>query len=252
MNDGRVRRGMIVFGPDGERLGRVLFAGDEAFVLERGLLAPECYLARYDELRDAREGALTLAAPAEALPRWEPGGEALYPREDSYYRGEPREDVERAPYQTEAPPRGAEAPAPYAHPEAWRGDTREEEIRLPLLSEELVPERHIREAGRVRIHKTVKTEHRAIIVPVRREEVRVERVPAGAPLPEALDGAAEIFTVPVFEEEIEIRRRPVLREEIRVIKAIRREERELSAEVRREELEVDGPTTYDGEGAPRS
>jgi uncharacterized protein (TIGR02271 family) len=245
MNGDRVKRGVSVFGPDGERLGRVLLAGDEAFVLERGRFAPECYLARYDQLREER-GELMLVAPLDALPRWEPDGpDDFYPREDSFYAEEPPEADERRLYQAETPRRDIDTAAPHAP---------REELRLPLVAEELVAEKRFREVGRVRIHKTVKTEHRAIVVPVRREEIRIERVSVGAPPPREAEGEVEVFVVPVFEEEIEIRKRPVLKEEIRVIKTVRREERELSGEVRREDVEVDGLAAYGSEvdGDPRA
>ena len=78
-----------------------------------------------------------------------------------------------------------------------------------------------RETGRVRIHKSVRTEERHITVPVRREEVVVEHL-AASPIrgAETLDEDFEEGTidVTVHEEEVHVSTRPVIREELRVRK----------------------------------
>jgi len=84
------------------------------------------------------------------------------------------------------------------------------------------------------------TENREVAVPVTREEVRVERVPVEGNRP-AGDAAFQEGTVSVSvsmrEEEVEIRKRPMVKEEVRVSRSRRHEERR--AEVRREEARID-------------
>ncbi len=86
----------------------------------------------------------------------------------------------------------------------------EEELRVPLAEEELVAEKRTRQAGEVRIRKDVVTERREIPVEVTREEVHVERTPVEGG--EARGGEARFeggtISVPVHEEEVEIRKRP--------------------------------------------
>jgi uncharacterized protein (TIGR02271 family) len=87
----------------------------------------------------------------------------------------------------------------------------------------------------------VQTERKQISVPVTREEVHVERVPAGAR--EVRPGEATFqegeISVPVREEEVEIRKRPVVREEVRVSKTARQEQRVASGEVRKETADIE-------------
>jgi len=83
------------------------------------------------------------------------------------------------------------------------------------------------------------TEHKEFTVPVTREEVRVERV-AAPPGTEPGPGAFQesTVTVPIVEEEVEIHKRPVVREEIRVTKTPHEEKERVSADVRKEKAEV--------------
>ena len=64
------------------------------------------------------------------------------------------------------------------HGAAHRGIDRDE-IRIPLLREEIGIEKVARESGHVRIHKTVHTEEKHFSVPVTREEVVIEHVAVG-------------------------------------------------------------------------
>lgn len=114
--------------------------------------------------------------------------------------------------------------------------------RIPLIEEELDVTKVQRQAGEVKIHKTVTEERRDVSVPVVREEVHVERVPASA---DAVSGQAEAsfreetVSVPVMEEDIEVRKRPVVREEVKVWKERHVEQRAASETVRREDVDVD-------------
>ena len=117
-----------------------------------------------------------------------------------------------------------------------------EEVRVPVAEEELGAERRQREAGAVKVHKEVTTEHRQIGVPVTREEVHVERVPVQGG--EARGGEARFekgdVRVPVREEEVEIRKRPVVKEEVRLRKDRVTEQRAAEADLRKERVDVEG------------
>jgi len=79
-----------------------------------------------------------------------------------------------------------------------------------------------------------------VTVPVTREEVHVERVPAGRGASDQEAGFAEQdVSVPAMEEEVVVSKRPVVREEVRISKRSRQEERPVSANVRREEVEIE-------------
>jgi uncharacterized protein (TIGR02271 family) len=176
----------------------------------------------------------------------------------TYYRGE---EVERAekPGPSDAAVDGA-PPIPtgagdvggreqdlgsLAGPGVPEGD--EEEVRVRRSEEELRVETREREAGAVRVRKRVRTDRERIVVPKKRVEVTVERVP----VVEGEAGGSEIgedeIVVPIIEEEVIIEKRPVVREELRIRKEVVEDTEVVEEDVRREEIEVDDQTErHDG------
>jgi len=100
-----------------------------------------------------------------------------------------------------------------------------------------------REAGRVRLKKYVVEDEVTQTVPVRREEVRVEREPiTDANVDDATDGPAiseEEHEVVLHEEEPVAEKRNVPKERVRLDKEAHTEERQVSETVRKEEIDVD-------------
>ena len=103
-----------------------------------------------------------------------------------------------------------------------------------------------RERGRARLRKYVVTEEVQKTVPVRREEVRVEREPiTDANAGQALDGpeiSEEEHEVVLHEEEPVVEKRAVPKERVRLGKEEVVEEQTVSEEVRKERIEADGDT----------
>jgi uncharacterized protein (TIGR02271 family) len=100
-----------------------------------------------------------------------------------------------------------------------------------------------REAGRVRLRKVVVEDEVSQTVPIKREEVRVEREPVtDANVDDAMDGpeiSEEEHEVVLHEEEPVAEKRAVPKERVRLDKDTHTEERQVSDTVRREEIEVD-------------
>ena len=100
-----------------------------------------------------------------------------------------------------------------------------------------------RESGRARLRKYVVEDEVTQTVPVRREEVRVEREPiTDANVGAAMDGPAiseEEHEVVLREEEPVVEKRAVPKERVRLDTESRTEEREISETVRREEVDID-------------
>jgi uncharacterized protein (TIGR02271 family) len=101
-----------------------------------------------------------------------------------------------------------------------------------------------RERGRVRLRKYVVTDEVQQTVPVRREEVRVEREPiTDANVDQALDGpeiSEEEHEVVLHEEEVVTEKRAVPKERVRLSKDTVVEEETVTDEVRKEQIEVEG------------
>jgi uncharacterized protein (TIGR02271 family) len=100
-----------------------------------------------------------------------------------------------------------------------------------------------REAGRARLRKYVVTEDVEQTVPVRREEVRVEREPITDANVDAATSGPEIseeeHEVVLHEEEPVVEKRTVPKERVRLDKDVEFDEQTVSEEVRREEVDVD-------------
>jgi uncharacterized protein (TIGR02271 family) len=113
----------------------------------------------------------------------------------------------------------------------------EEELRVGTAKQEV---------GRARLRKYVVTEQVQTTVPVRREEVRIEREPISEANREQAMSGAEIteseHEVVLHEEEPVVEKRTVPKERVRLEKDTVTEEREVSEEVRKERIE-----TEDGE-----
>ncbi len=102
-----------------------------------------------------------------------------------------------------------------------------------------------RETGRVRLRKYVVTEQVQKTVPVRREEVRLEREPiTDANRDQATSGAditEDEHEVVLHEEEPVVEKRVVPKERVSLGKETITDEHEVSEEVRKERIDTDGP-----------
>ena len=121
-------------------------------------------------------------------------------------------------------------------PETDQAMTRsEEELRVGTTQ---------RETGRARLRKYVTTDQVTQTVPVRREEVRVEREPiTDANVDEAMDGPAiseEEREVTLHAEEPVVEKRAVAKERVRLDKDVVIDEQTVSDEVRQEHIDVEG------------
>jgi len=133
--------------------------------------------------------------------------------------------------------------------------TDRDEVRVPVMEEELVAGKRQTEQGRVRLHKDVIEEQKTIDVPVTREEVHVERVPvSGTYDANTTDAFQEKdIDVPVMGEEVIAEKRAHVAEEVRLRKDTITDNQQVSDTVRRERVVVDGdavdePTTSDRRG----
>jgi uncharacterized protein (TIGR02271 family) len=236
---------MAVTSTKGERLGNVIRTGAETFVVEKGVFFPKDYELRYDHITalsgdqlsyslsdvDTRLGTVAESARVSTAPA-----------------------VARA---ATAPP-----PAPPARA-APIGTAPGEEVRIPLMEEEIGIAKVARETGHVRIKKTVKTEEKHFNVPVTREDVVIERVSAsGNEVASELAFQEQTLDLPLHEEEIEVSKRTRVREQIVVHPVVQAVEKEASASLRHEEAEIEDTrgrgtlrtesTTRPGYGAPGS
>jgi uncharacterized protein (TIGR02271 family) len=124
-----------------------------------------------------------------------------------------------------------------------RGDDLEDEdeLRIQRSEEELRVGTREREAGVINVRKRMRTDRERVEVPVRHEEVHVDRVPINSETSGAQIGEDEV-RVPITEEEVVVEKRPVAKEEVRIRKDVVEDTEVVEEDVRREEVEVEDAT----------
>jgi uncharacterized protein (TIGR02271 family) len=109
-------------------------------------------------------------------------------------------------------------------------EAREEELR--------VRKRPVK-TGAAEVRKEVRTEHRSVDVPVRKEELVIERHSVGRHEAAGPVGDTERVRVPLSEEQVEVEKTPVVREKLTVGKRTREETEHVGATLKKEDIKVD-------------
>jgi uncharacterized protein (TIGR02271 family) len=119
---------------------------------------------------------------------------------------------------------------------------------VELKEEELRVNKRPVKKGEVEVRKEVVTEQRQITVPVEREEVVIERKPAGRRAA-AGDLKAEEIRIPVSEEEVEVRKETKVKEDVKVGKRKVTDTKTVGGTVKHEELRVEETGNVNVRGA---
>lgn len=151
--------------------------------------------------------------------------------------------LSRGASKTHLPTGGAATsrPARRAAPLARSGGSREG-VEVTTAREELRVDKHALPRERIRVTKEVVTEEVTVTVPVRREELRIERIPITddepAPGTVELGAASPDYEITLMHEVPIVDKHVVARERVRVSKDVVTEQRSISAELRREQVDV--------------
>jgi uncharacterized protein (TIGR02271 family) len=117
------------------------------------------------------------------------------------------------------------------------------ERKLELREEELIARKELRELGEVRVRKEVEEVPGRLEVDALREEVEVEHVPVGKVVNERVEPWEEDgdLIVPVYEEQVVMVKRLVLREQLRIRRVSSTERQLFEDTLRRERVVVEDP-----------
>jgi uncharacterized protein (TIGR02271 family) len=114
------------------------------------------------------------------------------------------------------------------------------ERRIQLRGEMLRTVKERIGKGEIRLRKEIITEHQTLNVPVTREEVIVEQVPASGARPVSGNiGDQGEVRIPVSEERVHVTKEPVVTGEVRVQKRAVQDTQQVSDDVRHEEVRVE-------------
>jgi len=115
------------------------------------------------------------------------------------------------------------------------GDTE----KIQLREEELHVTKQPVQVGEVQVRKEVHTDQRTIQVPVKREEIVVERHAASGRAAAGEIGQNEEIRIPVREEQVQVDKEAVVKEEVTVGKRQVQDTKEVAGTVRKEEVRVE-------------
>jgi uncharacterized protein (TIGR02271 family) len=214
----------------------------------KGMVQAAPSLGRGEELTPGLEERVRRHYGLQAL-RGAEGSRGGY---GAYYRGDAELAEERGPSGapgTPAPPIPSVAGdvggreqdrGGLTEPDILEGD--KEELRVTRSEEELKVGTREREAGSVRVRKRVRTDRERIVVPKKRVEVTVERVPVVEGEAAGSEIGEDEIVVPITEEEVIVEKRPVVKEELRIRKEVVEDTEVVEEDVRREEIDVDDQT----------
>src|SRR5215208_5009181 len=228
--------GAEVFGADGDKVGTVAAVDPGYLVVEKGFFFPTDYyipmsaVASYDN----DQVYLNVAKDAALQSGWD-----AQPTDLETARYDTAYDTTTATTDTLI---GTETDRLAAARVAT-----DEEIRIPVMEEELTATVRPQEAGAVRIEKDVVSEQRTLDVPVTEERVRVERRVVDRPVTAADADAFEetIIEVPLRRETVDVQKQARVAEEVVVTKEATQRTERVADTVRREEVVVDEDATVD-------
>jgi len=223
-----------LYSSDDEKIGRILEVNPQFLVVERG-----GFLSGKSEYFISRE-----YVASESGDRWMLSvGKDELDIIGSTERPEMRSDTSTMDADTSSAGFQQQdyTPEPVRDTSSFEGDTQ----TIRVHEEELQAQKVAREAGQVTITKDVVEETKTIEVPVTREEVRVERRAAsdstsGDVSADAFSG--DTFTVPVMEEDVEVRKVARVVEEIDISKVQTQGTETVSDTVRKERVDINDDT----------
>jgi uncharacterized protein (TIGR02271 family) len=219
-----IKGSMIAYNESGEKLGKVTTLFEDSFNIEKGLFFPRDFSVSYDDVTEVHDNDMIVTLHSEEMKV-----RATAPLQG----GEPRE------YGHEASLAGTPSAGFGLIDELNRGG----EIEIPLREEELRVQKTEQQRSEVHLKKIVHTEDRTVTIPVKSEELVIERTgPAVSGEGTGLDEMAfkeEDLTIPLMEEHVEVLTSQHIRETVHVKKEPHMENQEVKGQVRIEDVEVE-------------
>src|ERR671912_821645 len=196
----QINIGDDVYGSDGDKVGTVAEVQSSYIVVEKGFFFPTDYYIPTSAIASAGDGQVNLNVAKDAALNsgWDtvPDTGTVLTDVDVTATGGTRATgrAEVGAYEVAA----------------------EDELRIPVMEEELTATVREQEAGAVRIEKDVVTEQRTLEVPVTEERVRVERRVVDRPVSAADADAFEetVIEVPLRTETVDVQKQARVAEEV--------------------------------------
>jgi uncharacterized protein (TIGR02271 family) len=237
----QINVGDDVYGSDGDKVGTVAEVQSSYIVVEKGFFFPTDYYIPTSAIASASGGQVSLNTTRDAALN---SGWDTVPDTGTVLTDVDTSTIARGSGSSQAEVDAYEVAA-------------EDELRIPVMEEELTATVRQQEAGAVRIEKDVVEEERTLEVPVTEERIRVERRVVDRPATGADASAFEetVIDVPLRSETVDVQKQARVTGEVVVSKEAVVRTEQVCGTVRREEVSVveDATLIYDRErGTSRS
>ena len=223
----QINVGDDVYGSDGDKVGTVAEVQPSYIVVEKGFFFPTDYYIPTSAIAGVSDGqvSLNVAKDAALNSGWDTVPDVVptgMTDSGTIFTDGGGSTTDRASGSGRTEMAGYEVAA-------------EDEIRVPVMEEELTATVRQQEAGAVRIEKDVVTEEQTLEVPVTEERVRVERRVVDRPVSAADAEAFEetVIDVPLRSETVDVQKQARVAEEVVVSKEATQRTERVSDTVRR-------------------
>jgi len=234
-----IDHGWDVFASDGEKVGDVQEVHPNYLVVSKGFFFPTERYVPVSAITDVREERVYLSFTKDQVDSqgWDtiPDDTSTMTTGTTSYT-----DTDRTYADTDAT----------LNTSRTSGLTTDEDVRIPVMEEQLSVGKHEVRRGLVRVRKDVVTEQQSVNVPLREEQVHVERHAVTGDYTDVPTNAFQEteIEIPLRGEEADVTKRTVVREEVEINKDVVERNQQVSDSVRREEVFVEGADNTSGTG----
>jgi uncharacterized protein (TIGR02271 family) len=231
----QIMAGDEVIGSDGDKVGTVAEVQPTYIVVEKGFFFPTDYYIPMSAIASVANGQVVLTVAKDA---------ALHSGWDTVPDAVPMGTTGTETIITDVDRSAIDQTVDVDRMTAARV-SEDDEIRIPIMEEELTATVRQQEAGTVRIQKDVVAEERTLEVPVTEERIRVERRVVNRAATSADAGAFEetVIDVPLRTETVDVQKHARVAEEVIVSKEAVQHTERITDTVRKEEVFVDEDAT---------
>ncbi|HET7035520.1 MAG TPA: DUF2382 domain-containing protein [Thermomicrobiaceae bacterium] len=215
-----IQQGWDVMDVNGDKVGDVKEVNPDYLTVSKGFFFPSERYIPMQDVRSTRDDKVFLSVSKDELKQegWDQPPVTTGRTTTTTGRTTTRTDTERL----------ADRPVDQA-----------DERDINLREERLVPREERVKAGEVNLQTDVVTNEQTVDVPVRSEEVIVERNPVEGRRANQPIGQEQDISVPVYKDKVELEKEPVVYEQVNVETRPVEETRRVKGQVKKEVLDVD-------------
>lgn len=120
------------------------------------------------------------------------------------------------------------------HNKTYNRDNADSDMKMQLREEQMKISKNKKQTGEVSIYKEVLTEEKNITIPIKREELVIEKTVFDSQSHNKSDAHTETIRIPISKERIDIHKQPVTLEEVSVSKDQYKEVKHITETLKKE------------------